>query len=216
MDKQCNIVQDLIPLVVDQIASDESVILVEEHIKTCEECSKMFSLSKDSVLDDNTEKNRQDKKVLEQVAKKQKNKRRKSIIISVVVAFAVFTIIISAYQLIHHGITTFTKVTMSDSNRFTQEELNDAKQAVMEEFEESYASCIMLRLDYEEQWSQAYLMEKEEDSNDIIFSSSYYICPWKYHKSLLGKTNHNYIWQVTYIEATGRWHATKLGQYTAE
>lgn len=38
----CDTILDLIPLVKDNIASESSRILVEEHIKTCESCKKIY------------------------------------------------------------------------------------------------------------------------------------------------------------------------------
>ena len=39
---ECNIIQDLLPLVLDQAASDESRHLVEDHISSCTECAKKY------------------------------------------------------------------------------------------------------------------------------------------------------------------------------
>lgn len=38
----CNIVKDLIPLYIDECCSEESKNAVEEHIKVCDECRKLF------------------------------------------------------------------------------------------------------------------------------------------------------------------------------
>lgn len=38
----CNIILDLIPLVKDGVASDDSTIIVNEHIKTCDSCKSEF------------------------------------------------------------------------------------------------------------------------------------------------------------------------------
>lgn len=38
----CNIVRDLIPLVLDKVASDDSRQIVEEHTACCEECKKQY------------------------------------------------------------------------------------------------------------------------------------------------------------------------------
>jgi hypothetical protein len=38
----CNIILDLIPLVKDGVASDDSAIIVNEHIKICESCKSEF------------------------------------------------------------------------------------------------------------------------------------------------------------------------------
>ena len=43
---ECNIVQDLIPLVIDRAASGESRELVETHIFTCEDCKKTYQSMK--------------------------------------------------------------------------------------------------------------------------------------------------------------------------
>jgi len=39
---ECNVVRDLMPLVLDRVASDESRALVEEHMGSCEECRKQY------------------------------------------------------------------------------------------------------------------------------------------------------------------------------
>lgn len=38
----CNIVRDLIPIVIDRVASDESRQIVEEHIANCKECQQQY------------------------------------------------------------------------------------------------------------------------------------------------------------------------------
>ncbi len=42
----CNIVRDLMPLVLDRAASDESREMVEEHIAACEACGKQYDAMK--------------------------------------------------------------------------------------------------------------------------------------------------------------------------
>ena len=44
----CNIVKDLIPLYIDGCCSEESRKIVEEHIKDCDECKKLFEDMKSS------------------------------------------------------------------------------------------------------------------------------------------------------------------------
>lgn len=39
----CNVCMDLIPLVKDGIASEDSRLAVEEHMKTCESCKKLYA-----------------------------------------------------------------------------------------------------------------------------------------------------------------------------
>lgn len=38
----CNVIADLIPLYIDDTCSQESAELVEEHIKTCKDCTKLL------------------------------------------------------------------------------------------------------------------------------------------------------------------------------
>lgn len=42
MKISCNVIFDLIPLVKDGVASDDSTIIVNEHIKSCESCKAEF------------------------------------------------------------------------------------------------------------------------------------------------------------------------------
>ncbi len=41
MEKKCGVIEDLLPLYVDGICSDESKTLVEEHMKNCKRCEAM-------------------------------------------------------------------------------------------------------------------------------------------------------------------------------
>lgn len=47
----CNIVRDLMPLVLDRAASDESREIVEEHIAACEACGKQYDAMKAALPD---------------------------------------------------------------------------------------------------------------------------------------------------------------------
>ena len=39
----CNVIQDIMPLYVDEIVSEDTKKLVEEHLKECEDCRKAVS-----------------------------------------------------------------------------------------------------------------------------------------------------------------------------
>ena len=47
MNKECGIIKDLLPLYAENIASDETVEFVEEHLKTCEDCRKEYERVKE-------------------------------------------------------------------------------------------------------------------------------------------------------------------------
>ena len=40
--KQCEVIQDLLPLYIDNICSDESRRMVSEHLESCDECKKLY------------------------------------------------------------------------------------------------------------------------------------------------------------------------------
>ncbi len=42
MKNECNIVRDLMPLVIDGVASEESTQMVEEHVADCEPCAEVY------------------------------------------------------------------------------------------------------------------------------------------------------------------------------
>lgn len=98
----CEVVKDLLPLYVDDVLSDDSRELVEEHLKTCEECSSLYANLKGN--DDFIhEKNRKDKAAIKKVKQKIFIKRIATSFISALciaaVAFGVFygTVIKESY-----------------------------------------------------------------------------------------------------------------------
>ena len=40
--KQCEVVQDLLPLYIDDVCSDESRRIITEHLKSCKECRELY------------------------------------------------------------------------------------------------------------------------------------------------------------------------------
>lgn len=85
MNKNCNIVRDLIPLYSDNTASDESRKFVEEHCSTCSECNRILSLSKTEIgktSDINNEMNSVWKSIEKQ------HKKKKIIKVAIAVIFA--------------------------------------------------------------------------------------------------------------------------------
>ena len=48
----CNIIRDLLPSYVDDICSEDSRHLIEEHLESCEQCRTQLELLKDTTLID--------------------------------------------------------------------------------------------------------------------------------------------------------------------
>ena len=50
MKISCNVIEDLLPLYVDEAASEDSRQLVEEHLKGCPSCRKMLEEIKKEIF----------------------------------------------------------------------------------------------------------------------------------------------------------------------
>mgnify|MGYP000954765724 CR=1 FL=1 len=62
MKLSCNVIQDLIPLVKDQVASEETTKLVLDHIKDCPICKREFGEEQNKIA---REKIKEDKKIIQ-------------------------------------------------------------------------------------------------------------------------------------------------------
>lgn len=87
--KDCKIVQDLLPNYIENLTNEETNKFVEEHLKTCEDCKKIYDNMKKDLNTDNKTKEKKKVKFL----KKYRNKLRvlEIIILIIVVAFVVNT-----------------------------------------------------------------------------------------------------------------------------
>lgn len=85
----CGVVQDLMPLVLDRVGSDESRALVERHIETCAECKKQYDAMKAELPGDTRQAFEEEQKNLMDALKAVRKKKRKRCIIAVFLAFAV-------------------------------------------------------------------------------------------------------------------------------
>lgn len=72
MKLSCNVIQDILPLAVEDLASKETMVLVNEHIKDCAECRKEYEELKISTVDF------MDKKELEAIPLKNVKKKLKN------------------------------------------------------------------------------------------------------------------------------------------
>lgn len=61
MKQSCNVILDLLPLVKDGVASEDSETIVKEHIKTCESCKNEFETFESTKIE---QPSIQDKKII--------------------------------------------------------------------------------------------------------------------------------------------------------
>ncbi len=91
----CNVVRDLMPLVLDRVASDESRELVEEHIESCGECRKQYEEMKaempKEIRAEYEEEQRTIVEALRTVKRQQKKRQvRKTVLLAAICMVAVF------------------------------------------------------------------------------------------------------------------------------
>ena len=58
----CNVIQDIMPLYVDEIVSEDTKKLVEEHLKECEDCRKEMEKMRAKIILPNIKKSIRQKK----------------------------------------------------------------------------------------------------------------------------------------------------------
>ena len=94
MTNNCNVARDLMPLVIDGVASEESQQYVDEHIAECTECALTYGAMRVELPRANQEKERAE---MEKAAKEMRKKRRKRIVRSVVLgAVLCYVLLVSA------------------------------------------------------------------------------------------------------------------------
>jgi len=91
MNKDCNIARDLMPLVIDSAASDESAAFVEEHVQDCPSCRAYYDGMKKGITATAEEQQRQDeeKKMMAAAALALKKRRRRRALKAVLLGTAV-------------------------------------------------------------------------------------------------------------------------------
>jgi hypothetical protein len=91
MKYECDLIQDLIPLVKDGIASEKSNTAVKLHLKECATCREVYETNTKAVLTSLPERSR--KEISQVTLYKDRIKKRRKIIISLAVLFAVILMI---------------------------------------------------------------------------------------------------------------------------
>ena len=87
-EKDCKIVQDLLPNYIENLTSEETNNYIKQHLEKCEECRKIYENMKKELKIDNKEKNKKEAKYF----KKYKNRLQilKIIILIIVILFVIF------------------------------------------------------------------------------------------------------------------------------
>lgn len=111
----CDIIRDLLPLYVDGVCSDESKILVSEHLDKCEECAKEYKklMSKPIISPVNDD----EKKAVESAGRKLKKTKKKSLLKGIAVTLV--SLILIAVILLPDVMIAFAKYEYANSEVHT-------------------------------------------------------------------------------------------------
>lgn len=115
MRNKCNVAKDLMPLVIDGVASEESQQYVDEHIAECTECALTYGAMRVELPRANQEKERAE---MEKAAKTMKKKRRKRIILAGVLGAVMSIVLFVTARWLYHYLTMSMQYTM-DKGAFT-------------------------------------------------------------------------------------------------
>ena len=113
---ECNVVRDLMPLVLDRVASEESREIVETHIVSCGECRKQYDAMKADLPKETRTEYEEDQKqftdALKAVKKKKLRRRIRLIALTALACMAAVLIGLFAYDAL------FWKMTVPVDNQY--------------------------------------------------------------------------------------------------
>ena len=115
MKNNCNVARDLMPLVIDGVASEESQQYVDEHIAECTECALTYGAMKVELPRISAEKERAE---MERAAKEMQKKRRKRVLWTALISVVIYIVVFVGGDWLYHTLTLSTQYPM-DKDEFT-------------------------------------------------------------------------------------------------
>lgn len=222
MNKECNIVQDLIPLYVEKTASKESADFVEKHCATCDECKKVLELSKNLIIKNEKEQDEKMQKIWANIENQEKKQKIRKRITVITCAFIAIIFIITSYTLTSTGITIFANVDYNSASsyptsgkriNFSKEnppgkyDVVEAANEVKKLFTDKFGGCVLLELFYEEDMT----FDKDwGNGKEIVFSSTWYTITGSPSREA-GETVSYWNWYVKYDFTENKWVIENYG-----
>jgi len=158
MKHECNVARDLMPLVLDGAASEESQTLLNEHLEECAACREHFDGMKDALPVAMKASNEKEQKEFDAAAHKLRKKRRfrlwRNISIGILIGALVAVGVLWAWTRLTHDFTTF--VYHGQYNVFLSQ-LDDGRVSVNIDYQES-SRYMAINLDW-----------VEEDGEQILY-----------------------------------------------
>jgi len=149
MEIKCNVIQDLLPLYVDNACSKESAVMVTEHLESCPECKelydKMRSLNKENILKDEFN---------DVITRYKKSIRRKKRFIISLISVAALIVSIFATGLTAYGVCFVidrvqlkpVEIDYGESTLFTKEEMDEVIELIKKEYEHDFFDSFRRKL----------------------------------------------------------------------
>ena len=156
MTDNCNIIRDLMPLVIDEAASEESTQCVNKHVDYCESCRIYFNGMKH--ISDSRKTREEEERIFALAAQKMKKKRRARILRNLLIGMLIGCV------LLYGGLLGWSHLTM-DYNQLiyygeygvTLSELKDGRVSVNIDY---YGSFLVCGVDFE---------NVQEDGRNILY-----------------------------------------------
>ena len=117
MKWSCNIIRDLIPLYIDDVCSEESKKIIEEHLEECEECKAFLSSmnEENNIIKHISDNSEETQKISSFKAVKKRMQRKQIIsgIVAVLIAVSIFATTVSILKNIHRTVEYEDNISVS-------------------------------------------------------------------------------------------------------
>lgn len=108
------------------------------------------------------------------------------------------------------GITSNVEIKIGDTNRFTENDINEAIECVIDYFPD-FKDCELLTIEYDEKWSDDF-SSQYDNANTIVLKSSYHV----FESSRETSFNNDYTytewgWVVVRADTKSKWELKDWG-----
>lgn len=115
--KNCEVIQDLLPLYIDNVCSDESRRVVAEHLESCDSCKKLYEDMRNPVKQDLSEPELDSRQAFKEMNRKWRIKKISIVCVSVLLTAIVCIagyMVVQNVSSVHDYFFPITSVTLRD------------------------------------------------------------------------------------------------------
>ena len=155
----CKVIQDLLPLYEDNCCSEDSKKLVEEHLKTCEDCKNEASVLGTKITSPEVAKIHLDEKIIKKGIRKLKHFHYIGIVALTICLLIIFAVIPIVNYKVGNGITYSNLNELYNANKFIG--------AIKDKNYEKAYECLGIEENYEQLINKDYSSSVAEGINQI-------------------------------------------------